>query len=160
VTEKTVFRLASISKTITAVAIMQLLEKGQIDLNAPVQKYVPEFPEKSWPVTTRQLLGHLSSIRHYKGNEIDSTRFYPNLKTAQGQILNSGLADTSYKIPGGGFCTTTADLAHFAIALMENRLLKPETMRLMWTPLKTRDGKSTNYGLGSERGQRQTDGQP
>jgi CubicO group peptidase (beta-lactamase class C family) len=73
---ETVYRLASISKPITAVAVMQLAEAGKLDLDAPVQKYVPSFPQKQWPVTSRQLLGHLGGVRHYKGSEIGSTRRY------------------------------------------------------------------------------------
>ncbi|HEY0172090.1 MAG TPA: serine hydrolase domain-containing protein [Pyrinomonadaceae bacterium] len=73
----TVYRLGSISKPVTAVAVMQLFERGRLDLDAPVQKYCPAFPEKQWPVTTRQVLGHLSGIRHYKSDEeFNSTRFY------------------------------------------------------------------------------------
>ncbi|MET0624132.1 MAG: serine hydrolase domain-containing protein [Pyrinomonadaceae bacterium] len=76
----TVYRLGSISKPITAVAVMQLFERGRLDLDAPVQKYCPAFPEKQWPVTTRQVLGHLSGIRHYKSDEeFNSTRFYANV---------------------------------------------------------------------------------
>ncbi len=60
------YRLASVSKSMTAVAIMQLVEKGKIDLDAEVQTYVPYFPKKQWPVTVRQVLGHLGGISHYK----------------------------------------------------------------------------------------------
>jgi serine beta-lactamase-like protein LACTB len=65
----TAYRLASISKPITAVAAMQLVERGKLDLDAPVQKYCPAFPQKQWPVTARQLLAHVSGIRHYKSVE-------------------------------------------------------------------------------------------
>ena len=59
---------------------MQLAERGKLDLDAPVQKYVPSFPEKPWPITARLLLGHLSGIRHYSGPaEVASTRHYTNL---------------------------------------------------------------------------------
>lgn len=68
-TPATIFRLASVSKPITAVAVMQLVEQGKIDLNAPVQKYLPQFPKKKYPVTVKQLLSHTSGIRHYQGNE-------------------------------------------------------------------------------------------
>ena len=44
----TVYRLASISKPITAVAVMQLVEAGKVDLDKPVQEYVPTFPKKKW----------------------------------------------------------------------------------------------------------------
>jgi serine beta-lactamase-like protein LACTB len=78
-TAESVYRLGSISKPITAVAVMQLVERGRLNLDAPIQKYVPSFPEKPWPVTARLLLGHLSGIRHYKTGEMDSTRHYTNL---------------------------------------------------------------------------------
>ncbi len=78
----TVFRIASVSKSLTAVAAMQLAEKGKLDLDAPVQKYVPSFPAKSFPITTRQLLAHLSGIRHYKRGEGERTNRYENLTDA------------------------------------------------------------------------------
>src|SRR5271170_1967048 len=61
----TLFRLGSISKPITATAILQLSERGKLDLDAEVQKYCSAFPKKEWPITTRELLGHLGGIRHY-----------------------------------------------------------------------------------------------
>ena len=221
----TVYRLGSISKTITAIAVMQLVEQGKLDLDAPIQKYCPAFPQKQWPITVRQLLGHLAGVRHYKSDaEFLSTRHYnsvvegldmfkddpllhepgtkyqytthgyailgcavegasgmkfadyvqenifkpagmsrmrvddvfeiiPNraqgyFKTPGGQLRNSTLADTSYKIPGGGFCSTVEDLALFAVAVQTAKLVKKETLDQMWTKQKTRDGKETFYGLG------------
>lgn len=64
-TPDTRFRTASIAKPITATAVMQLVERGALDLDAPIQKYCPAFPQKPWPVTARQLLGHLAGVRHY-----------------------------------------------------------------------------------------------
>jgi len=65
-TTQTLYRLASVSKPITAIATMQLWQQGKLDLDAPVQKYCPAFPEKSeGPITTRELLSHLAGIRHY-----------------------------------------------------------------------------------------------
>ncbi len=78
----TVYRIASVSKAITAVAAMQLAEKGKLDLDAPVQKYVPSFPAKQFPVTTRQLLAHLSGIRHYKPGEGEYVTRYNTLADA------------------------------------------------------------------------------
>lgn len=60
------YRLASVTKSMTAVAIMQLVDKGKINLDAEVQTYVPYFPKKQWPVTVRQVLGHVGGISHYK----------------------------------------------------------------------------------------------
>ncbi|XP_073688186.1 serine beta-lactamase-like protein LACTB, mitochondrial isoform X2 [Garra rufa] len=73
----TVMRIASISKPLTAAAVARLWEDGKIDLDAPVQKYVPEFPQKQYEgqnvtITPRMLLSHLSGIRHYEkdGNKV------------------------------------------------------------------------------------------
>ena len=63
---ESMYRLASVTKPMTATAILQLVEKGKIDLDAEVQTYVPYFPKKKLPVTVRQLLGHLGRISHYK----------------------------------------------------------------------------------------------
>src|ERR1700719_2963454 len=81
-TEHTLYRLASISKSLTATAAMQLFERGQLDLDAPVQKYCPAFPQKPWPITTRQVMGHLAGISHYKTGpddlEIGNTKHFDN----------------------------------------------------------------------------------
>jgi len=75
----TVYRIASTTKAITAVAAMQLVEKGSLDLDAPVQKYAPGFPVKPFPITARQLLAHLSGIRNYRREEGEHTNHYESL---------------------------------------------------------------------------------
>ncbi|HUA16339.1 MAG TPA: serine hydrolase domain-containing protein [Verrucomicrobiae bacterium] len=78
--EHTLYRLGSISKSLSATGAMELWEQGKLDLDAPVQKYCPAFPQKPWPITTRQTMGHLAGIRHYKGGpddlEINNTRHF------------------------------------------------------------------------------------
>ena len=66
VTPATRFRIASVSKLITAAAMARLYEQGKIDLDAPIQRYVPDFPRKQYEITVRELVGHLSGIRHYR----------------------------------------------------------------------------------------------
>jgi len=63
VTPRTVFRVGSVSMPLTAAAVGLLHERGRLDLDAPVQRYVPAFPQKQWPVSTRQLMGHVAGIR-------------------------------------------------------------------------------------------------
>ena len=63
------FRIGSISKSITAAAVAALVDDGRLDLDVSIQQYVPSFPEKAYPITTRQLGGHLAGIRHYQGDE-------------------------------------------------------------------------------------------
>jgi len=74
VTRKTLFRWASISKPLTAIAALQLEEKGQLDLLTDVRKYVPEFPEKNATITSRDLLCHQGGIVHYTNGVIIATR--------------------------------------------------------------------------------------
>jgi serine beta-lactamase-like protein LACTB len=223
-TEETMYRLGSLSKPISATAAMQLADERRLDLDAPVQKYVPTFPQKPWPITTRELLSHLGGIRHYAPGEMESTRLYPSLTDAlsifkndplvaepgtryfystygytlvgcviegasgrgfmdvlrervfepagmkearaddvfeiiphrargyerdpTGALRNAGLADTSYKIPGGGLCATARDVARFALAFEDGKLVHAETRNLMTQSQKTRSGSRTGYGLG------------
>ncbi|MFZ9886336.1 MAG: serine hydrolase [Myxococcota bacterium] len=65
-TPTTSYRMASVTKAFTAVAVLQLWEQGILDLDADIRRYVPYFPRKSHVVTPRHLLGHLSGIPHYK----------------------------------------------------------------------------------------------
>lgn len=65
VTTLTRFRLGSVSKVVTAAGLARLVEEGRLDLDAPIQRYVPGFPKKQWPITTRQLASHTAGIRHY-----------------------------------------------------------------------------------------------
>lgn len=62
VTRETRFRTASVAKSITATAVMQLVDAGAIELDAPIQTWCPAFQHR---VTARQLLSHTSGVRHY-----------------------------------------------------------------------------------------------
>ncbi len=224
-TPETVYRLASISKMLTAIAAMQLVEERRLDLDAPIQTYVPSFPEKRAPITAELILKHHSGIRHYKGNESRSAVFYSHvgdalaifqddpllfepgekfsyttygfnllgaaiegaagrdyvsyvqrhvcqpagMKTIQPdnpykiiphraggyrlhgfgilkQLRNDYMVDVTNKIPGGGWCGTPGDLARFAIALCDGRLVKRKTLERMWTPQKNAAGEETEMG--------------
>jgi len=104
----TLYRLGSISKPITAVAILQLFERGKLDLDAPVQKYCPSFPQKDSPITSRQLLAHLGGIRHYnkdgKGDvPEDSARHFATME----ESLQLFAADPLVAKPGTKFSYST-----------------------------------------------------
>jgi serine beta-lactamase-like protein LACTB, mitochondrial len=107
-TSSTLFRLGSISKPITATALLQLWERGKLDLDAPVQKYCPAFPQKEWPITSRELLGHLGGIRHYnrdgKGDiPEDSARHFASME----ESLQIFAADPLVAKPGTKFNYST-----------------------------------------------------
>ena len=224
VTSETKFRVGSVSKPLTATAMTLLYEEGKINLDAPVQTYVPVFPQKRYPVSLRQLSGHTAGIRHYQGTEMllgrrflsveeglsifkdDSLLFEPgtqfsyssyawNLISAAIEgagrmnfldimtqrvfrplgmtntvadysdsliskrarwytrdslqhIINARFVDNSYKWAGGGFLSTTVDLAKFGNAMLSGTLLKPQTVGMMFTSQKLKDGRETQYGIG------------
>ena len=225
VTRLTKFRIGSVSKSITAAAMATLVEEGKLDLDAPIQKYVPSFPAKNYPITTRELAGHLAGIRHYAGNEFRSNTHYASVTSsldifkddtllfrpgdkysystygfvlvsaviegAAGEpflsymqrrvfdpigmrntvpefpdsiilhrarfytrsdslspIVNAAPVDNSNKWAGGGFISTTEDLAKFGQAMLDAKILKRATVDSLWTPQHTTDGKATMYGMG------------
>ena len=62
VTPDTRFRMGTASTALTAAAVGVLLEKDRLKLDEQIQAYVPQFPKKPWPVTLRQLMGHVSGV--------------------------------------------------------------------------------------------------
>jgi CubicO group peptidase (beta-lactamase class C family) len=221
---ETVFRIASISKPVAAVAILQLTERGRLSLDDPLRKYVPAFPPKGDAViTVRHVLTHTSGIRHYAPGEMDSRVSYRTVTDAlavfkddpllfapgsrysyssygynmlaavveavsglsydaylkervfgpagltttflehQGDIVkhrgrqyemeggtlrNAPLADLSVKWAGGGVISTVEDLVRFSVALDQGKLLRPESLRQMYTPGTLNDGTVLDYALG------------
>jgi len=69
VTPETQFRIGAVSESLTAAAVGLLAQRGRIDLDAPVQRYVPGFPEKDGPISTRQLMSHTAGLRRQRGEE-------------------------------------------------------------------------------------------
>lgn len=61
------FRIGSVAKPMTALALVMLASNNRVDLDADVRRYVPAFPKKEHDFTVRQLAGHLAGIRHYAG---------------------------------------------------------------------------------------------
>ncbi len=94
VTNQTCFRIGSVSKTLTSIALLKLEKELKLNLDAPIENYVPSFPLKKYPITTGQLAGHLSGIRHYKENDISDfirTKNYSTLTDALEIFKNDSL---------------------------------------------------------------------
>jgi CubicO group peptidase (beta-lactamase class C family) len=70
----TKFRIASISKTLTAVALAKLVDDKKLDFDASLYTYLPNYPKKKYDFTIRQIGGHIAGIRHYKSNEFLSNK--------------------------------------------------------------------------------------
>jgi len=75
-TNATRYRWASISKPVTAMAVLQLFEAGRLELDADVREYVPEFPDLGAVVTPRHLLCHQAGIVHYRHMRMRTLRDY------------------------------------------------------------------------------------
>ena len=225
--KKMVHRTASISKPMTAVAIMQLMERGQLELDVPIQKYVPEFPIKpEGDITVRHILTHTSGIPHYKNMKDGfSFQYYADLNSAMDRFKDRKLVgtpgkvyqystysyvvlgviiekvsgmpyeeymkkniwdpagmrctsvekrgieipnksklyvinkkgafeediqtDLSMKIPGGGIQSTAGDLLRFGETLLNNQLIKQETLEQMLVDPEIRKKEAGNpYGMG------------
>ncbi|HXT68122.1 MAG TPA: serine hydrolase domain-containing protein [Vicinamibacterales bacterium] len=69
VTPTTRFRIGHVSKSLTSAGAGLLIERGRLHLADEIQTYVPAFPRKQWPVTLRQLMGHVAGVRHYRNTE-------------------------------------------------------------------------------------------
>lgn len=91
-TSQTVYRIGSISKPFTATAAMALWEQGKLNLDSPVQSYCPAFPQKQWPMTTRQLLGHLGGIRYYKVPEYPYSESQSDPEVGNTRHFENGIA--------------------------------------------------------------------
>ncbi len=69
VAPETRFRIGTASTALTSAAVGLLLQQDRLTLDEKIQTYVPEFPEKPWPVTLRQLMGHVAGVRNDGGDE-------------------------------------------------------------------------------------------
>ena len=87
---ETLFRIGSVSKLLTAAALMRLVESGTVDLDAPISTYV-NVPAALARVTLRQLAGHTAGVRHYGGNEFLSTQHHESMQSALGVFINDTL---------------------------------------------------------------------
>lgn len=73
VTALTRYRLGALSKPLTAFGAALLHDQGRLDLDAPVQRYVPQYPAKQWTVTTRQLMGDVAGVHRPRGDNRDDS---------------------------------------------------------------------------------------
>lgn len=136
VTTLTKFRVGSVSKTFAASGLGLLMERGQIDLDAPVQTYLPDFPQKRWPITTRQIGGHIAGVRHYRGQEMLSSRRYPTVESgleifADDSLLFEPETDYSYSTYGWNLVSAVMEKASGRefLDLMRNDVFEPLGMR-------------------------------
>lgn len=102
-TPETRFRVGSLSKLFTAVALMRLVETGHLALDRPIRHYLSASPPQ-WPdLTLRQLAGHTAGVRHYRGGEFFSRTEYGSLREA----ITIFIDDTLLFPPGTRYAYTS-----------------------------------------------------
>ncbi|HEV8265363.1 MAG TPA: serine hydrolase domain-containing protein [Gemmatimonadales bacterium] len=132
-TPATQFRIGSVSKSLTADAVALLWEQGKLDLDAPVQRYVPTFPDKGAPpITTRLLGGHLAGVRHYQGDEFTLNLRYATVKEGLTVFQNDSLLfppGTKFSYSSYGFNLISAVVEGASgeefLAYMSSRVFRP-----------------------------------
>ena len=228
VSAETVYPVGSVTKAVTAVAAMRLVELGKLNLDAPVRSYCPAFPEKEHEISVRQLIAHLGGVRHYDYRRFEedflNTKRYGSIEEAlskfagdplvaepgakyhysswgyvllgcalqgasgssyadvieenvlgpagmkqttlgaareiiphrasgysladDGAWVTSVCFDASDRHPAGGLLGTPSDFVSFGLALLEGRLLRPDSLDTMWSIQETSTGEPTGAGLG------------
>jgi len=237
----TSFRIASVSKCITGMALGKMVEDGIVHWDDSIYKHVPYFPKKKYDFSLRQLAGHTAGIRGYRGKEFalnqpcsikesivifknDPLVFEPGTdylytsfdfvllslamqeasgisfgayvaqhilqplgmvatgpeqhipdgqsgeeksignalqQSRQGHALYYTKTATGYrkavevnnlfKLAGGGYLSTSADIAKLGQAILEHKILSPNTYKELLSS-QTAGGTSTYYGLGFQVG--------
>ncbi len=130
--------IASVTKTMTGAIALRLVERGALNLDAPIQTYVPNFPTHPDGVTTpRLLLLHRAGIRHYNRGELGPALFAHHYDTANA-ALAVFIADPYRQAPGAGESYSSYGFDLLAAA-MENVTHKTFTQILteeVFTPLR------------------------
>ena len=218
--QKTIFRIASVSKPIAATALAHMVSDGLIDLDTSFYRYVSYYPKKKWDFTIRQLASHTAGLRGYRGMEYglnkpytikeslaifqdDDLLFEPGtsynynsfdwvlISLAMQEVSGipfeeyvmekvlkplgmehttvenkTSIADLSksysrigrvfreaipvnnfYKLAGGGYLSTSSDIAKLGQAYLDGTILNPKIQSEFLTS-EIINGKPTYYGLG------------
>ncbi len=112
--ERTNYRLASLSKQFTATAVLLLVKDAKLGLDEPIGAVLPELPHHSRAATIRQLLTHTSGIPDYED-------FVPDTQTAQVHDADIprliAMSDTTYFAPGASWRYSNSGYALLALAV-------------------------------------------
>lgn len=112
--KRTVFRIASISKCITALALGKMMEEGIVDLDTSFYKYVPYFPKKRYDFSLRHLASHTAGIRGYRGKEFALNQDF-SIKDSIAIFKD----DPLFFEPGKGYLYNSFDFVLLSLAMQE-----------------------------------------
>jgi serine beta-lactamase-like protein LACTB len=126
------FRIGTASKVLTSAAVGLLLEQGRLKLDDKIRTYVPEFPEKQWPVTLRQLMGHVGGVRRDDGDEEPLTAHCARTLDGLQRFANHPLLfepETQYRYSSFGWILVSAAVESAAdepfVAFMRKNVFEP-----------------------------------
>ncbi|RAJ08641.1 CubicO group peptidase (beta-lactamase class C family) [Chitinophaga skermanii] len=157
-TDQTTFQLASLSKTFTAIAILQLKEKGKLRLEDPVQKYLPTFKYPN--ISLRHLLNHTSGLVDFQmfeaAYEADTTRVFKNediltvINQGQGELRFQPGEKWSYSNPG--YCLLALVVEKMSGLTFQEYLRKnifqPAGMTHTYIAIGSKSDNDTNRAIG------------
>ena len=106
------YRLASVTKQFTAMAIMRLADAGKLSFDDPITKFFPEFPEYGHSITVRHLLNHTSGLLDYE-DLIPKGTTLPVLDLNALRLLQA--QDKTYFTPGSQFRYSNTGYAFLAL---------------------------------------------
>lgn len=109
------FRLASVTKQFTATGILQLMQKGKLNLEETLTQVFPGFPAYGKNITIRHLLNHTSGLPDYE-NYVEDTAFNPQIKD-QGVLEILMKTDTTYFEPGTKYQYSNSAYALLALII-------------------------------------------
>ena len=133
------FRIGTASTALTSAAAGLLVEKGRLKLDDVIQTYVPALPEKQWPVTVRQLMGHMAGVANDGGDEgplftercerpVEALQF---LSGHERELLFE--PGTQYRYSSYGWILVSAAIEAAAnepfLTFMQNQIFEPLRMR-------------------------------
>ncbi len=128
------FRIGHVSKALTSAGVGLLRQQGQLHLDDEIQTYVPAFPRKQWPVTLRQLMGHVAGVRHYRDDEWGDKPTAPCERASEGvkNFANDPLVfepETQYRYSTYGWVLVSAAVEAAAdepfFTFMRGRVFEP-----------------------------------
>jgi CubicO group peptidase (beta-lactamase class C family) len=133
-TPDTVFRIASLSKQFTAIAIMQLQEQGLLSLHESVTSYLPAFPHNK------------ITLHHYQS--VIPNRATGYLIKPDGTVEHASFIDMTFPHGAGALTSTVKDLFIWSQALYSHILISEESLGAMLTPYATDRACNVSYGYG------------
>ena len=138
VTPQTPFILASVSKSFTALAIMQLVEAGKVKLDAPVQRYLPWFrvadPVASARITLRHLLYHTSGIPSSACSTEQVTMTLEQFVRSLGTVVLERAVGSHYN-----YCSANYDVLGLIVQTVSGQSYASYVQQHIFAPLQMHD---------------------